>query len=239
MQKKDVILLKIITIVSNHPGSGQTTITINLASGLARQGFQVLIANMGNNEKLYNWLGIISEYKMEANSKDNNSSPILASRMGIDLLKMTVKLDISSDTKFLSADLEGLNYDYLLLLPESQTDCCLLNQLSDYLIACTDLSHPNEVADLISLEKKLHESEGAANRISLLVLNKINTKEWEHNSQQLFALAEYFGYERIADPIPRCERIHDLPLTGQTAWELNQQNLQIAFMGLVEAVRLL
>lgn len=213
-----MILLKIISIVSTHPGSGQTTITVNLASGLARNGYHVLIVNPNYNDKLYKWLGIDPE---------QYSNGILSSRMGIDLLNMNL---ISSPA------LKEVDYDYLLFIPASEADYLLLSKMSDYLIACTDLSHNNEVADILSLEKYFHDSPGKANHISLLVLNKINTKEWEHNSQQLFTLADYFGYERIADPIPYCERIHDLPLERRTIWELSQQNLKDAFLRLVEAV---
>ena len=72
--------------------------------------------------------------------------------------------------------------------------------------------------------------------MDLIISNKINTKEWEHNSQQLFALGDYFGYETLADPIPHCERIHDLPLTGWTVWDLQQENLKSAFTRLVATV---
>ncbi|MDD2587032.1 MAG: ParA family protein [Syntrophomonadaceae bacterium] len=222
--------MKIISIVSVHPGSGQTTITVNLASGLAHKGCRVLIADMGYNEKLYHWLGI---------KPAEDSKSIRVSRMGIDLLNMTVSIDIATGAALFSPDIKQLDYDYLLVLPTSKSDCYLLNELSVYVITCTDLSHSNDVADIISLENYLHDSVGRANRISLLVFNKINTKEWEHNSQQLFALADYFGYERISDPIPYCERIHDLQLERCTVWELSQQNLQVAFMSLVETVELL
>jgi hypothetical protein len=70
----------------------------------------------------------------------------------------------------------------------------------------------------------------------LVVLNKVNTKEWRNNTESFSLLADYFGYERISDPIPHCERIHDLPVDGRTVWELAQKNLHDAFMRLTEAV---
>jgi hypothetical protein len=48
--------------------------------------------------------------------------------------------------------------------------------------------------------------------------------------------AHYFGYERIADPIPHCERLHDLSLEGHTVWEISQENLQDAFLRLIQVV---
>lgn len=228
---KVVIRLKILSIVSIHPGSGQTTIAINLASGLVRNGYRVLlIVNMNSNDKPGKWLGI---------DRDQHGSPdnqILTSRMGVDLLNMNSCSEDTGAKNVLAARLKGLDYDYVLFLPAYQSDSCLLNGICDYLIACTDLSHSNTVAEIISLENDFNDLTQPANRISLLVLNKINTKEWEHNSQQLFALDDYLGYERIADPIPYCERIHDLPLDGRTVWELSQQNLKDAFASLLETV---
>lgn len=226
-----MLSLKIISVVSIYPGSGQTTISVNLACGLSRAGNRVLIASMNDNKKLAIWLGIDDAKDMPGH-KD-----IKISRMGLDVLNLNLADESSvSVIEFLS-DLKQFDYDYLLLLPAAKSDFSWLNELSDYLIVCTDLSHADEVADIISLEKSLTESQKSS--ISLIVPNKINTKEWDHNSQQLFSLAEYFGYEKIADPIPYCERIHDLPLGGRTVWELSQQNLQAAFMSLVEAVKAL
>lgn len=230
-------MLKTISIVSTHPGSGQTTITINLASGLVRNGFRVLIGSLNCNDKLGRWLGIDSGQYNSMNFKKSITNGILTSQIGIDWLIMNSSIEDSSGTTIFLPDLKGLDYDFLLLLPASKSDCCRLDELSDYLIVCTDLSHSNEVDAIISLENDLYNPAKPGNSISMLVLNKINTKEWEHNSQQLFALADYFGYERIADPIPHCERIHDLPLDGRTVWELSQQNIKDAFMSLVETVQ--
>lgn len=225
--------MKKLMIISNHPGSGQTTIAVNLASGLTRQGYKVLIAVMNHQEKLYHWLGIKPAEDNEANSPKNTTIPLRASAMEIDLLEIKAEKDRSIGKE----GFEELDYDYVLLLPANEAEGHLFKELSDHVIACTDLSHPNETADLISLEERLYGSPGHTNHLSLLVLNKINTKEWEHNSQHFLALADYFGYEKIADPIPHCERIHDLPLDRRTIWELSQQNLKEAFNRLGETVK--
>ncbi|ABI68848.1 ParA family protein [Syntrophomonas wolfei] len=51
-------MIKVIMIISNRPACGQTTVAVNLASGLSRKGYRVLIGDTGNNEKLRHWLGI-------------------------------------------------------------------------------------------------------------------------------------------------------------------------------------
>jgi cellulose biosynthesis protein BcsQ len=223
--------MKAITLVSTFPGCGQTTIAVNLAAALAEQGKQVLIVSLGDNEKLIRWLDI-NEGKGEG-LDFVKSDMIYHSRRGADLLVLNSSDDISSGS--VSSDLKHLDYDFLFLLPASEKDCPFVNNLSDYVLVCTDLSHSDEVEAIISLSQLFSDSQKSS--LSLIVPNKINTKEWEHNSEQLFALADYFGYEKIADPIPFCERVHDLPLTGKTVWEINRENLKDAFNSLVEKVK--
>ncbi|HZK43401.1 MAG TPA: hypothetical protein VFC73_03865 [Syntrophomonadaceae bacterium] len=227
--------MKNIFIASVHPKSGQTTITLNLASGLVREGYRVLIIDIGHNEKLYNWLGINYEQDNKINNSDDIIKAINTSLLGIDWINMPRK---SKDIHHLADFLPKLeqDYDYLLIIPTSKSDCNLLNELSAHVLLCSDLSHNNEVADIISINKYLNETLGLKKSISLLVFNKINTKEWEHNTEQIFELADYLGYEKMADPIPYCERIHDLQLEKHTIWELSQKNLQAAFMSLIETV---
>jgi cellulose biosynthesis protein BcsQ len=228
-----VNVLKIITIVSVRPGAGQTSITVNLASGLARQKYRVLIIGMGKNNKLYNWLGVKPQGIAVPSNKHVLGKPILTSRINADLLAQPVdKADI---VKILKK--KDLDYHYLFLLPASKEDCSLLGGLSDHLVACTNLSQPAELEDLKALDNLWHNRAGKTRSISLLVLNKINTREWEHNQHKIDALTSYFGYEIIADPIHYCERIHDLPSAGRTIWELSQQNLQRAYMKLVDSVK--
>lgn len=228
--------VKKIAIVSIHPGAGQTTLAVNLASGLAQKGYRVLIGALGHNRKLYHYLGIEAEQEIALNSRDTLSSPVLTSRLGIDLLSITPRLDEFAEPPSLLPIMGNTDYDYLLLTPTSREDCNLLGKLIEHLLVCIDFSSLKEVEDLIALEKYLLRSLGMCKGISLIIPNKMNSKEWAHNSQELFALADYFGNEILADPIPACERLHDLPQQGRTVWQLNQKNLQLAFRRLVEVV---
>lgn len=161
------------------------------------------------------------------NSLENLKTPIFQTHMGIDILRCNGwhQPDISL--------LEAAAYDYVIVNPVSEQECLLVINSVDHVIVCTDLEHANELKEFQTLEKQLRASKSA---ISLIVPNKINTKEWDKNSRQLFALAEYFGFEMIADPIPHCERIHDLPLGGQTVWSIKQENIKDAFNRLLEVV---
>jgi hypothetical protein len=164
---------------------------------------------------------------------------IQRSGLGINLLNLEVGFENDPEAAVCLNALVKLDYDYLLLHPATEEDCRLFMTMADTVLVCTDLSQANELEELQAIELFLQNSLGKAKNINLIIPNKINTKEWDHNSQQLFALVDYFGAARIADPIPYCERIHDLPWQGTTVWQLSQQNLHDAFGRLVEMVEML
>lgn len=219
---------KVISVISAFPGSGQTTIAVNLAAALAREGNKVLLLNLGNGEKLSGWLDVNVEQAEGPGPVATDA--VYHSRRGIDLFIHSPSDNVAGKAMFLNLQQRG--YDYVFLLPASKGDCQLIAHIPGHVLVCTDLSHIDEVQAVISLAKVIKDL--GKDGLDLIVPNKINTKEWEHNSGQLFTLADYFGYEKIADPIPYCERVHDLPLTGQTIWEINRENLKGAFNSLVE-----
>jgi cellulose biosynthesis protein BcsQ len=231
--------VKTMAIISGHPGAGQTTLAVNLASGLVQKGYRVLIGTLGENHKLYYYLGIDAKQESALDSRDTQNHLIQSSRLGMDLLVFMPGPDKSANSPMLLPIMGNTDYDYLLLIPATKADCSQLGNLFEHLLICMDFSCAKEVEELIALEKYLQGLSENPKAISLIIPNKMNSKEWAHNSQQLFALADYFETERIADPIPFCERIHDLPQQGRTVWQLSQQNLRDAFHRLMEAVELL
>ncbi len=188
--------MKAVTVIAKHPGSGQTTVLVNLASGLVRRGYRVLIGELGKSERLRNWLGL----NWDGNTIVDGDTRILSSQFGIDLLPLVVEPD-GQKTPIRLTCLEELEYDFLLLHPAGSEYFKLLDMPAASVIVCTDLSHDNELEELQALENCL-QGLGNDNGIDLILPNKINTKEWDHNSQILFTLADYFGYEKIADPVP-------------------------------------
>jgi cellulose biosynthesis protein BcsQ len=221
-------LAKIVLLVSVNPGSGQTTITVNLAAALVRKERRVLIIEKGENPKLKTWLNIDRETDDQVNVQTEIETVKTSALAGIDFWSM-------DEANTIPAAFNS-NYDYIFLLPKTKSSCKTLLKLSNHSIVCCDLSQKNAANEVISLDRNLHDLNKAAHHFSLVVLNKINTKEWHNNTENFSLLADYFGYERIADPIPHCERIHGLPLDGRTVWELSQENLRDAFMRLTEAI---
>ncbi|MEQ8236412.1 MAG: ParA family protein [Syntrophomonadaceae bacterium] len=231
--------MKTIAVVSAHPGSGQTTIVVNLASGLVRKGGHVLIVDPSNNQKLRRWLGLqpkADQGSASTGAASIGESNIEHSQLGIDLMSFSCNPAGRSENVDNQLALDIGAYEYILLHPSNKGDVDILSRIPAALLVCTDLKHDNELEELKGVELCWQESGGRTDSINLIVPNKINTKEWEHNTEQLFAMADYFGFEKIADPIPHCERVHDLPLDGRTVWDLSQENLREAFLRLVLAV---
>lgn len=207
--------MKKILIIASHPGAGQTTLAVNLGSGLARKGHRVMIAAAGDNHKLHDYLDSLQRENARGDGESVQIPFLEIAAMGLLLEK---------------------DVDYLLLVPEEEAECEILIGEYDHLLVCIDFSGEEEVKKLTDWEEILPNRPGGNGGITLIVPNKMNSKEWEHNSQELFALAEHFGPERIADPIPACERVHDLPRLGKTVWQIQRQNLQEAFDRLIETV---
>ena len=196
--------MKVVAVIAKHPGSGQTTVLVNLASGLVRQGYRVLIGELGRNDKLRNWMAIGWEDDtiVDGDIPDTGriKTCILSSRLGIDLLPLVAEPEAQKTSMCLTC-LEELDYDFLLLHPAGNEYYNFADTPAGTTIVCTDLNHDNELEELQSLEECL-QNLGNDNGIDLILPNKINTKEWEQNTQQLFTLTDHFGYEKIADPIP-------------------------------------
>lgn len=227
--------MKLVAVLSNHTGCGITTILVNLAYGLTKQGCRILIMDLARDEKLPKWLKTYADdQKTNNQALDRHGNAIFHSRLGIDFISG----DIDSLGEVASSQLQEYSvYDYIFANSIYLFDNPLFSQRVDYVMVCTDLNHGDELEELQGLEEHLSAWSGKSDLIKLLIPNKINTKEWEHNSQYLFSMADRYGFEKIADPIPHCERIHDLPLQGHTVWDLKQKNLQEAFNRLVETVQ--
>jgi cellulose biosynthesis protein BcsQ len=197
--------MKIISVISIHPGSGQTTVLVNLASGLVRQGKRVLIGELGPSPKLRDWLGVKPDSGLAINSAatlDNLQTSICSSRLGMDWLTLaTSRPDYLPVDSILTA-LAQTGYDYLLLHPATAKECRSSIHIADTMLVCTDLRRENELQEIQILQENLQTAGGTSQGISLIVPNRIDTREWDHNSRQLMALADYFGFDKIADPIP-------------------------------------
>ncbi len=197
--------MRILALASTHAGSGQITVLVNLASGLVRQGQRVIIGQLGPSERLYKWLGVTPGLPLSLRSdtaREDLKNHISTSSLGMDFITLALSADDHPPLDLVAGCLEQLGYDYLLLNPTSMPVCHLLASSRAKVLVCTDLQGDDEVQEIQALQDQLQAAGGAPEGISLIVANRIETKEWDHNSQQLMALGDHFGYEKLADPIP-------------------------------------
>ncbi len=149
-----------------------------------------------------------------------------------DLLNWVNKLTIKPDS--LTIKNLPLDFDYTKLEEEQNYDFILLDTNSniefisnDYIdLICLDFSSIN--ASMLSRISKL-----AANEY--IVPCKVRFNDGQ-NLELLSILANQVGVNKVFDGIPRCERIHDLPLIGKTIWELDNQALQAAFLSIANSL---
>ncbi len=196
--------MQVLVLTSTHSGSGQITVLVNLASGLVRQGKRVIIGQLGPGERLYGWAGIdpdVGVASLSGTGIDNLKAHIGTSRLGIEILTLAAGEDDNPPIDLIRGHLEAMGYGYLLLNPTSDSGC-RQSALSDAkILVCTDLQGGNEVQEIQELQGRW-QAWGIQDGINLIIPNRIETKEWDHNSQQLMALGDHFGYEKLADPIP-------------------------------------
>jgi hypothetical protein len=197
--------MKVIAVMAQPSGSGQTTVLVNLATGLARRGYRVLVGELGSNQKLRSWLGFDLKSMQAIDTYPSCSDPvtdIFSSRLGIDLLDLTpVPANCIVDGSYFGA-LEQMGYDYILLHPFNNMACQDMLPLVDIFLVVTDLDDPEETQNMIALHNSLSGLGAKVSGISMIIPNRINTKEWEHSSHQLMALADYFGLDKLSDPLP-------------------------------------
>ncbi|MGI6435757.1 MAG: hypothetical protein ACOX0F_10400 [Syntrophomonadaceae bacterium] len=213
--------MKPILLLSPHPGAGVATVSVNLAAGLIEAGNKVLLVSMGEDPRLKQWL----EKAVDARGS------LLSRHPGL------VWQQFPDEADFRLGD--GEYPDYLLIMAGSIDKIQAVIQETPALILCIIDGVKHSCEDIMALDQQLKRITSASRGIDLLVPNKVQPGEWEESSRLLLCLGEQWGWERVADPLPYCEAIHDLPLEGKTVWELPAQysNRQAAFQSLVEQVR--
>lgn len=215
-----------IAVLSSSPGCGKTTILINLGIGLQHKGFRVLLATGQADTIMLPWLNPIVHKVVGPGATLETTS------LNVDLL---IKHDSPPSTAYL-IDLQN-HYDYLLIDAGSyQAEVCPEVLSSDIIMVCIETGIKNNL--IYDLERQLrHQSQGLRG-IDIIVPSKARAGEWERNAEHLMTLIEYFGENKVADFIPFCEAIHDLPQEKKSVWDLPQQysNRKQTFNHLVDTV---
>jgi len=213
--------MKSILLGSGRPGAGIITIAINLAIGLVRRGYRVLLASAQTNRTLTTWLkgteerpaGLLTEYPS---------------------LKWY-------DQPFNFTELKTHNgkfYDYLLFIGGAEIE--LIKQWQEKpppVLWIVEVGN-DYIEEIVAIDRELRQGYGKTTGIDLVVPNKAHPGEWKKTSEWVFDLGDRLGWEKVADPIPYCEAIHDLPQEHKSVWELPDyyNNRKEAFQHLVEKV---
>lgn len=212
-----------IALVSPNPGCGKTTTLVNLAVGLRRRGWRVLVAASEKNELLRQWIA--------------PESYETSSIMQITPSVVTMHLVLLGEDSNLVTDAFQDDFDYLLIDAGDSVDgfCCEIEK-AGMVISCVQVGEEDD--SILLLDEKLAAVRGITPAIELVVPGKADPGEWEKTSLHLTELAERFGEEQVADMIPFCEAIHDLPKLRICVWDLPREynNRKQVFNSLVDKV---
>lgn len=209
--------MEIITILSPTPGCGKTTLAVNLASGLYHQGFKVLLITPAENPVMQQWSGITATTGLTPQKS---------------YLPIDIVFSYSNDLDFK----QFAEYDYIIVDAGNRKETWNTAIINTGLILCAIEAGTGDVPLLISLDHYIMDITNQDKSIDLIIPYKARAAEWEHNFRQFSELVEHFGEQRIANMIPFCEAIHDLPLEKKSVWDLppRYRNRQAAFEQLLD-----
>lgn len=208
-----------IVLLAVRPGAGVNTIALNLGIGLSHYKNKVLLTS--SYVSLSDWLGCGGT--RESSLLQRN--PAFSWRL------------LSDNNGSISQDIaSGMDY-CLYVPPHKEWLAGFLNIFPALVLSVIDGSQA-VLSDIKALNDYLKNLRPDGRGIDLVVPNKVKPGEWSENSQLIFDLAEYLGWDKIADPIPHCEALHDLPREHMSVWELPAQykNRRAAFQSLVDRV---
>lgn len=205
--------MKSFLLFSPQPRAGVGTVAVNLATALGEAGYKVLLAGTDANTRCRQWLDTLLE-------RHPNLSWHAVPRLD------DLQLDDERRT------------DYLLVMAGNIEDARGLPRGMPFRVICIIAGTEHSCEDIVGLDLQLRQITPTSRGIDLLVHNMVHSGEWEESGRLLLCLGEKWGWEKIADPLPHCEAIHDLPLEGKTVWELPPQysNRRAAFQSLVDQV---
>ena len=217
--------MKLISWLALTPGSGAMTITVNLCAELAAANKSVFCLGFGEHGHLRSWLQPESLERVDGFT-------VADSRFGFSWTLMPETVGSEALSNFLHAHAEQYEYVFSFGWPETPEAQADWLRTADWLGLCVNLKAEDVLPETAAALHCLCDL--GSREVDLLIPNQVNPLDWEHNAEVLLGLSEQVGSEKMAAMIPFCERIHDLPATGSTVWELSQANLQIPFRQLLQ-----
>jgi hypothetical protein len=206
-----------VLFVSPLPGAGKTTVIINLGTALQQTGAKILWVNWKKDIIFNNWLMLPAPTP--------GTSIIYTTHLGPDALVGPVlpPHDFLADYHYILIEANYIDLAQLSTLLKIDMVCCCFQTIQN---------SPNE---LTTLQKNLTAD---YKNVDLFIPCQTPPGEWELTSSVLMNLSEHLGWEKIADPLPYCEAIHDLPSLHASLWDLPSQyrNRQEAFRSLLQHI---
>jgi chromosome partitioning protein len=223
---------QVITISSNKGGCGKTTTSISLAAGLARAGYQVLLADLDKQGHCATFLGrdpaprvydllvkerplteLIVEARPRLHLLASNSETIVAQ----DFARLR-----NAQADFLERMIvdRAIGYEYILFDTPPQglfQECAVYS--ADYLVVPVPVDYPgmDGAAQFIQVVQHLQTRE-QLEKVPVLIIPMFVDSRTSESRYNLDVLQKRFG-ERVLTPVPVRTRMREAIAEGETIFE--------------------
>ncbi|MGL5381178.1 ParA family protein [Clostridium sp.] len=239
--------MKKIAVLNNKGGVGKSTVSVQIAHGLAKLGFRVILVDLDGQNDSSLFLGVSStDYKktfydlIDKRNKIDIGECILNVRENLDLLPNSnieeinaefyrePRIDLILDEKL--KDLENMDYDFVIV------DCGpQRTKVNDAVLCYIDkIIMPVQVEAASvracgSIYEYLSDLRLSPDKIALIVPNMYDKRTKDANENLSF-LKEFFAEDNlISDPISRRVKITEAGKMGKTVFEYDEESSQQFF----------
>lgn len=239
--------MKKIAVLNNKGGVGKSTVSVQIAHGLAKLGFRVILVDLDGQNDSSLFLGVSStDYKktfydlIDKRNKIDISECILNVRENLDLLPNSnieeinaefyrePRIDLILDEKL--KDLETMDYDFVIV------DCGpQRTKVNDAVLCYIDkIIMPVQVEAASvracgSIYEYLSDLRLSPDKIALIVPNMFDKRTKDANENLSF-LKEFFAEDNlISEPISRRVKITEAGKMGKTVFEYDEESSQQFF----------
>lgn len=175
-----------LALISTHDMQLRRIVAIQLASALTGRGYCCLTSSLGDRDEF----GSLCEIG------GGHDLPVASSPLGFDVLL--------SDRENLVPAVDEISpaYHYFVLDGEcAREQLALVVRIADRLLLCTDLQ-TGELNRAKRVDRRIRWLTGNRQALHLIIPCENSPADWPRHGQEILDLADYFGYERIGEPVP-------------------------------------
>jgi chromosome partitioning protein len=232
-------IAKKISVAMHKGGTGKTTTCISLGHGLALKGKKVLVVDCDPQGNAGTWLGIKNQITLYHLLNDESSLKdcIVNARENLDIIISNKTLSVAEQQlvgkmgreKVLKRKLAGIENEYDFVLLDLAPSWRLLNQnaliYSDGVFIPISMEYfallgARQIVDELSMIREYLDHEL---NVSLVIPTFFDIRN-KKSKEVIEGLTDYFGKEKVADPIRVNCSLSEAPSYNQTIFEYSPKS---------------